>query len=104
MEVDVNTLVCYNCYKEGHIARKCTQKGKSPHRKVIIKAAKVAATLSNAVKKPEFVEGSSKNSEKSVKSDLRIAELESSLNNMQIKYAFLVSMITARDKTKEVGF
>ncbi|KZP24366.1 hypothetical protein FIBSPDRAFT_951138 [Athelia psychrophila] len=103
MEVDANTLVCYNCYKEGHIARKCTQEGKSPYRKVIVKAAKVAATSSDAGKKTEFVEGSSKNSEKG-KDAARIAELEQNLNEMQIKFASLASMISARNETESSGF
>jgi hypothetical protein len=103
MEVDANTLVCYNCYKEGHIAKKCTQEGKSPYRKVIVKAAKVAATLSDAGKKTEVVEGSSKNSETS-KGAAQIAELEQNLNEMQIKFASLVSMMTAQKEAEESGF
>lgn len=86
MEVDAATIVCYKCYKEGHMRNECTASEQAPFRKVIRKSAtsshpkKVAAT-ERGKEKPEFVEGSSKDGQEDWKSmykemEIRMGKME----------------------------
>lgn len=61
MEVNTNTLICYSCYKEGHITKKCTQVEKSSYHKVIVKGQE-NCVADSSMSKEELKEGSSKDS------------------------------------------
>lgn len=86
MEVDAATVVCYKCYKEGHMRNECTASEQAPFRKVIRKGTttdrpkKVAAT-EKGKEKLEFVEGSSNDGQEDWKKryqemEIRMGKLE----------------------------
>lgn len=70
MEVDVGTVVCFRCYKKGHVQSECKAPERLPFRRVVYKERaqdnqpKKVAASAKGKEKEEFVQGSSHDEEK----------------------------------------
>lgn len=90
MEVDAGTIVCYNCYKEGHMKKECTNDAK-PWRRVVYKGAsqakKVYATQTD--KPATFIQGSSRDgkSEEEGSSRLTINDVNQKIEVLSLNMA-----------------
>lgn len=102
MEVDAGTIVCYNCFKEGHMKRECTN-AKQPWRRVNVKSGTkpppgrtafasqgnipcVEKSVERKVEeeRPEFEQGSSKGKGKADPRDDMIAAMQKQMADMQV--------------------
>lgn len=101
MEVDAHTVVCYRCYKEGHMRNECTAKDQASFRKVVHRPDKtktVAATSTEKGKGKEFVEGSSKDLTKDEVGSSKVTDLERHLKEMTVQFGKLLSIVQDKEK------
>lgn len=122
MEVDANAFVCYNCYQEGHAAKECKNE-KQPRREIIwggqkrssprkqrVAASKVKKTPDKPEKasekkegkKKKFVQGSSKDEDDRVPSE--VAQLRSQVNTMTLQFGQLVRLLSKNGINEDQDF
>lgn len=100
MEVDANTVICYKCYKEGHMRNECRAKEQAPYRKVVYtgerkkKAATISASSTDKGKaKEEFVQGSSTKGEVGSSEE---DSIKGQLEALKLQYGRLMDILTER--------